>query len=341
MSFIAFMKSRIPHFPSLLLTFTLLFSLGKAQTRIDGSFAFQTDPNKLYSIYVPASYDAQVPNTMVVGLHPWNTSRWNASSWCDTLITFAEMNNLLLVCPDGGVDGQVDDQIDTAFTTVLIDSMKHWYNVDDSKVFAMGFSWGGRTTYTYGFSHPEIFCGYLPIGAAISGTSTVTPNLIGKARNKPVYIVHGENDSPNNRYWPMVNALPDSGVVLNSILLPNVAHTIDFPNRNQILTTAFQWLDSVCANPVLNAQPFTDHSVHTSPNPAAAGSPIRLSISPVPTKQPHLRMLDMNGKEVKLQHAEWNNGVYQVQPDLQVAPGLYFLEWHTDNAKGIQKIVYF
>ena len=36
---------------------------------------------------------------------------------------------------------------------------------------------------------------------------------------------------------------------LNNFLVNGVGHTIDFPNRNQILSTAYQWIDSVnCSN---------------------------------------------------------------------------------------------
>ena len=108
-----------------------------AQERIDGTLAFQTDPAKKYSIYIPSSYDANTPNQLMLGLHPLNTSRWDAESWCDTLIQFAEMNDLLLICPDGGSDGAIDDPIDTAFTTVILDSMLQWYAVDESQVLSL------------------------------------------------------------------------------------------------------------------------------------------------------------------------------------------------------------
>ena len=34
--------------------------------------------------------------------------------------------------------------------------------------------------------------------------------------------------------------------------MPGVGHTIDFPNRNQILTTAYLWLDSVRTTQISN-----------------------------------------------------------------------------------------
>ena len=160
-----------------------------SQERIDDTFPFQTDPAKQYSIYVPSAYDLAVPNKMMLGLHPFNTSRWNSISWCDTLIAFAEANNLLLICPDGGPDGRIDDPIDVAFTTVILDSMEIWYNVDVSRVFAMGFSWGGRATYTYGLNNTDRFAGFMPIGAAINGTNEVN-GLLHNATDKPYYIIH-------------------------------------------------------------------------------------------------------------------------------------------------------
>ncbi len=222
--------------------------LSKAQSAIDGTFAFQTDPNKEYSIYVPSSYSAAVPNKLMLGLHPLNTARWNAESWRDTLIAFAETNNLLMICPDGGADGAVDDDIDTAFTSAVLDSMLQWYNVDEDKIYVMGFSWGGLTTYTYGLNHHSRFGGFIPIGAVINGAGPIG-GAIANADSRAFYLVHGSNDSPNSRFYPPRDSLIANGAYVNSLLMAGVGHTIDFPNRNQILTEAFEWIDSVnCAN---------------------------------------------------------------------------------------------
>ncbi len=61
-----------------LLLFVLLLSVSTfAQTRINSSFAFQTDPSKDYSLYIPSSYNASVPNKLMLGMYPFNTARWN------------------------------------------------------------------------------------------------------------------------------------------------------------------------------------------------------------------------------------------------------------------------
>lgn len=214
-----------------------------AQERIDGTVNFQTDPRKKFSLYIPSSYDASTPNAAFLALHPWNTARWNARTWRDTLSHFAEVNGLILIAPDGGLDGQVDDQIDTAFATYLLDSMNMAYNINQDEVYVIGFSWGGRTTYTYGLSNADRFAGYIPIGAAINGTSEIM-DIVNEAKDEKFYIIHGSNDRPGTRFTPARRALMNEEACVEDTLLSGVGHTIDFAGRNDLLNKAYKWLKS-------------------------------------------------------------------------------------------------
>ena len=304
-----------------------------AQQRIDDSFAFQTDPAKKYSIYVPSGYDANVPHTMMLGLHPLNTSRWDSESWCDTLINFAETNNLLLVCPDGGIDGAIDDPIDTAFTTVLLDSMETWYNVDSDRVYAMGFSWGGKTVYTYGLNHIDRFKGFMPIGAAI--TLSEISGVESNAAWHPYYIVHGGNDSPNIRYAPLKNAMEDNDACVNSILMNGVGHTIDFPNRNQILTNAFIWIDSVnCAATTSTIDFQENQDLNIFPNPISPSELLQVEISSKLNGNLVFEIISTDGKVIQ-QHqlTKTSNEVETIPISISNCPkGIYFLR--VSNSKG-------
>lgn len=209
---------------------------------IDGEFAFQTNNAKKYSLYLPSDYSPDQPQTLMLGLHPLNTNRWNAQSWRDTLINFAEENSLLLVCPDGGLDGKIDDAIDTAFTSVLLDSVSNWYNIDEDEKYIMGFSWGGKTTYTYGLRRTDNFKGYMVIGAAVT-LGEVSP-LISAAKGEAFYLIHGSNDAVSTRFTPLLAALESNEACVESQLLQGVGHTIDFPERDAIFGEAFQSLKS-------------------------------------------------------------------------------------------------
>lgn len=224
----------------LLVPIALLFS--QTGQRIDGAFEFQTDNAKKYSLYIPSNYDETQPQKLMLGLHPFNTSRWDAKAWRDTLLTFAETNDLLLVCPDGGADGKVDDAIDTAFTSVLLDSVRTWYSINEAEKYIMGFSWGGKTTYTYGLRRTAQFKGYLVIGAAVN-INEVSP-IMEMAKDENFYLLHGANDNTGTRFTPLLNALEQNGACVESQLLNGVGHTIDFVNRNNLLTQAFEYLET-------------------------------------------------------------------------------------------------
>ena len=68
--------------------------------------------------------------------------------------------------------------------------------------------------------------------------------------------MHGDSDATVNLqtgFFPIRDALIDAGAIVNSLILEEVGHTIDFPNRDQILTDAFLWVDSTStARPMKN-----------------------------------------------------------------------------------------
>lgn len=228
---------------TIMFSFIMLTSNAYGQTTIDGTYDWQTEAQKKFNIYVPSSYSEDVPNKLIVGFHPFNPNRWDSEAWRDTLIQFAESVDAILLCTDGGLDGKVDDQIDTSFTSFMIDSIQNDFNIDTEQVYGAGFSWGGRTTYTYGLHRPGLFNGHLVIGAAINGLMEVGP-VIDNSVLKSFYLVHGTADSPNTRFFPVKEALEDSNACVETNLMQGIGHTIDFPNRNEILKTAFEWLES-------------------------------------------------------------------------------------------------
>ena len=91
------------------------------------------------------------------------------------------------------------------------------------------------------------FAGFITIGAFINGTAQVGPALLANSENKPFYIMHGDNDATVNLatgFFPIRDALTDAGAIVNSLILEDVGHTINFPDRDQLLTDAFLWVDS-------------------------------------------------------------------------------------------------
>ena len=247
-----------------------------AQQTVDLSFQFPPGgPFRKYHIYVPSSYNQQTPARMMLGFHPSNVGTWNGQNWRDTLIPFAEYKKLILLCPDGGADGRIDDSVDYAFTRALIDSAFTWYNIDPAEVFAMGFSAGGKAVYEFGLMHHKLFRGFIPIGAAISDPDWLD-DIMGRAKCKNFYLVHGDKDNPNTRYYPVKAKLADKKANVDGTLMAGIGHTFDFPNRDQILYMAFNYIDTAsCDYTGIATRQEADFSI--GPNPLRSGEALQIN----------------------------------------------------------------
>jgi len=319
--------------------FLSIFALSAfAQQSIDGTFPFQIDTAKKYSLYIPTSYNAATPNKAMLALHPFNTNRWDADSFRNFLIDFAETNQLILIVPDGGADGKIDDPIDTAFTSVLLDSAANWYNIDAQKLYVMGFSWGGKTTYTYGLRRPQIFGGYMPIGAAVA-LNEVTP-VSTNANGKAFFLVHNDLDDKSNRFTPILNELNAKGAITNSIQHPGWGHTIDYPDFNNHINTAFTWMDSVnCAQLTPNnvdERGLELNATMLGGNVLSGSAALQIQLAEI-EKSVELTVVDYAGKTV-LQN-QFSTTEFIGQPLDGLSSGNYLIQLYTTTKSRSFKIV--
>ena len=299
---------------------------GNSQQAIDGNFEFQSDPAKKYSLYIPSNYVEGQENAAMLALHPLNVNRWDAQAWRDTLIQFAETNDLILICPDGGTDGRIDDAIDTAFTTALMDSVHNWYNIDDENVFIMGFSWGGRTVYTYGLRRTDIFKGFMIIGPAI--TISDVSDVIDNASNKAFFLINGGNDNPNTRFTPFVDALGNLNACLDTRFLTGVGHTIDFNNRNQILTEGYNYLKTEnCSLSSIRNLPTS--ALNIFPNPSKGS----FTIEDVDFRKFEIKVSAVNGASLPF---TIEGNTLRIKHAYQ---GMVFLEFTNDQERRIAKVM--
>lgn len=323
-------------FYALSLALLFLSSLTFGQQKIDSTLAYQTDPLKGFSVYLPSTYDPTGSNPLMLAFHPFNTSTWDASIWRDSLLTFAETNGLVLLCPDGGPDGKVDDPIDTSFTTFLLDRMPEWYHTDPQRTYVMGFSWGGRSVYTYGLANSHRFAGFMPIAAAVEGGNQISGQS-ARAFNKLFYLIHGTSDSPGIRFYPSRDSLEAARACVQTHLLAGVGHTFDFPNRNALMTEAFTWLtEASCNNAPVGITPtLTSHGdLQLFPNPVLAGSSIHWKANEGSAAIERIMLYDISGKVA----IEAIDPVDQVQVPENLLPGIYLLIVETNGQLMTHKI---
>ena len=317
--------------PLFTLLLLLAFGYSHAQKRIDSSFIFDGEEKK-FSIFIPQSEPEGESWPMILGLHPLNVSRWNAQAWCDTLVDFATKNKVLLICPDGGSDGRIDDPIDTAFTSALLDSAEVWYQIDPVRRYILGFSWGAKTTYTYGLSHVNQFAGFLPYGAAIN-SSEINADLAKNANGKPWYILHGELDVASQRFHPLVDLISTNGGIVQSKLLPNVGHTVDFNDRNKEFTKGYKWLDSIATNPSSVANATLKSEFVISQNEAY----IFLKLASDITETPEVNLYALSGQKISTKTTFQNTELRMDKSNLKPQT-FYILSIESNSTSQSQKI---
>ncbi|MCF7823368.1 MAG: T9SS type A sorting domain-containing protein [Candidatus Marinimicrobia bacterium] len=320
---------------STLLLIVSLPLIAQTGTRIDSSVTvIVRKPPCNYSLYIPAGWDINSDtNAMMVSIHPWNGM--TAINWCDRLMDFAEQNKLLLVCPQGvneyfgGDQAEITELIDTALVSVLIKNLKAEYGINNKKVFLMGYSWGGLRTYNYGLSNPQVFAGFIPLGAFVTSANKYPITAIASnAEGKPFYLIHGSEDTPQVSYFGMITLLQENNALVNSILLDGVTHsgTIGIPDFEEVLSVAYNWVDSVSsATPVFIDRPEQlfpkDHKLYQNyPNPFNPRTTIRYDLPEVADLS--LSIYDIRGRLVS------------TVSELSQPAGTYEIQWNGTNQYG-------
>jgi hypothetical protein len=199
-----------------------------------------------------------------------------------------------------------------------------WYNLDFDKFYGIGLSWGSRGLYTYGLIHGNFIKGYIPVGAAINGTTEVNEPLQLNASSKPFYIVHGSSDSPATRFYPIRDSLISKGGIVETNLMSGVGYIIDFPDRNAILTVAFNWIDSVnCGSLGLPTFDVVENKYSIFSNPITSGAPLLIQSENNVGDQYLVQVFGLDGRLLYVEKCYLNSGQNAIP--IQFKKGNYIL----------------
>ena len=212
-------------FPALLvLCFALLAVPSHAQLH-QGSFTFDGETRE-YMVYLPGSYDGSSDAPLVISLHCY---AWTAQQWMDysQLHLAADASGYIVAYPSAIPDWNsgigenpyfpTPQHDDVGFIEALIDTLRQHYSIDNSRVFACGFSNGGFMSY-------RLACDLSHRIAAIASVAGVLPNSIAAGcnpiRTVPVLHIHGSGDFvvpvDGNAHWPSVSQTLDHWISRNN-----------------------------------------------------------------------------------------------------------------------------
>ncbi len=213
----------------------------------------------LYRIYIPSTYSAEKEYPIFVHLHGagirGNDNKRPLSFVKKLFETekYALDECIVIVpqCPEGEKwvditwsDGSYDlakvpESNEFEALVALIESTKENYSVDDSRIWAAGFSMGGYGTWNLLMNHPDLFCAGVPMcGAAAPASASLLLDT-------PVWAVHGVKDPtvPVSGSREMVEAIRAlGGTKVHYTELPDHEHDVwNYTYNNDEI---FTWLFS-------------------------------------------------------------------------------------------------
>ena len=145
----------------------------------------QNGTDREYLLYVPSGDAPEGGFPLVVSMHGRLSNGSAQSRWTE-MNPIAEREGFIVAYPSAiGADWDADTTSED-FVLEMVDDIKNEYEIDNTRVFAAGFSQGGWMAYGLATDHPGIFAA---VAAAGSNQSRLPSRPI------PVLHIHGTNDS--------------------------------------------------------------------------------------------------------------------------------------------------
>ena len=153
-----------------------------------------------YLLYVPESYNPDVPTPLVISLHgfaEWPAHMMGISHWN----TLADQYGFIVVYPSGtqlplrwraygALDGEADIMQDVRFISDLMDKLATEYNVDPARIYVNGFSNGGGMAFVLACKLSERIAAM----GSVAGAYLLPWEECDGSRAVPAIVFHGTAD---------------------------------------------------------------------------------------------------------------------------------------------------
>ncbi|MEL6135468.1 MAG: hypothetical protein AAFR59_19075, partial [Bacteroidota bacterium] len=229
---------------SLIICLFALMIQGYSQRSLDGEFKKEGIVLREYALYLPANYAPEKPISVVVAFHPLNRQKWSASAWRDTLTTFAMRNQVLLICPDAGKNGQADDPSDLKFAARLTRAILKKYQVNPTCLYTLGASWGSKAALKFAISERALVDGVILFANNLTGEEFTSSHATA-CQSLPIFLIHGKQDFLFQRVYSIQEGLRTLGACVKTKLIAGQGHQMEIQHHVGALCDAIQWLDNI------------------------------------------------------------------------------------------------
>ncbi|KAH7309693.1 Alpha/Beta hydrolase protein [Stachybotrys elegans] len=137
-----------------------------------GTYSVQINgQNREYTLRVPDNYDSSTPLRLIFGYHWLGGSMQNVVQGSYYGLEPLAQGSAVFVAPQGLDAGWANSGgQDIAFTDAILETVLGGLCIDESQIFATGFSYGGGMSFSVACARPDVFRAVAPIaGAQLSG----------------------------------------------------------------------------------------------------------------------------------------------------------------------------
>ena len=199
----------------------------------------EADARGGFDLYVPESYDGSESWPLVVALHGGSG---NGSDFIWSWLREARSRRFLLLSPtsrDSTWSLNAPEQ-DAYALRQMTDWVASKWQIDSERVLLTGLSDGATMTFLVGLAADAPFTHLAPVSGVLHPMNFAIGNL-GRARNKPIYLVHGALDwmFPVSLAQEAARVLEESGAKLVYREVEDLSHTYPREENARII----EWLD--------------------------------------------------------------------------------------------------
>jgi phospholipase/carboxylesterase len=192
-----------------------------------------------FDLYVPESYDGSEPWPLVVALHGGSG---NGSDFIWSWLREARSRRFLLLSPTSrnSTWSLNAPELDGHALHQMTDWVSARWKIDAERVLLTGLSDGATMTLLVGLGADTPFTHLAPVSGVLHPMNFAIGNL-GRARNKPIYLVHGALDwmFPVSLAQEAARVLEESGAELVYREVADLSHTYPREENARII----EWLD--------------------------------------------------------------------------------------------------
>ena len=283
--------------------------------------------------HVPEDYDANQSYKLVVGFR--GGPHLNAGEFRDQLSFLSDSIGAIILCPENSAHFWNEEGLTKQLFNYSVAHLMQQYNIDTDYVYLTGLSYGGRHAVIVSM---DTDAGVIPnlrgvIPFAAGSEADLQPNYDDIIDFPPACICIGLEDAQNfiNVSNNLNNDIQSHGG--NSMLneVPNVGHTVDFPDYPNEMMECFNFIEAQYSETnQVNDQELVTEQINLFPNPATDS----FSLSFSNAKLTKIKLFDLSGRLIKV--FDPTHTIFDLS---HVQSGIYSLEITTKNHTVNKKMV--